>query len=187
MKNLVDFIYKIKGALSEKLCDKIIEEYANEDFIRGAHPSGLEVRKLSELAISDPELIDSKNSYTRKYIDQALFETVGKCISEYSDATMPFIATSDSGYSLRKMKTGDYYRQHIDYSPPGTAGAEWKVTASMCLNDEFEGGDFTFFDKKLRFELGKGDVLIFPSTFMYPHAVEEITAGERFAIVTWFS
>ena len=34
--------------------------------------------------------------------------------------------------------------------------------------------------------LNKGDVIIFPSNFMYPHTVKPITSGKRYVVVTWF-
>mgnify|MGYP001213588018 CR=1 FL=1 len=33
--------------------------------------------------------------------------------------------------------------------------------------------------------LKKGDVVIFPSNFMYPHRVEKVTKGTRYSFVTW--
>ena len=34
-------------------------------------------------------------------------------------------------------------------------------------------------------QLGKGDIIMFPSLFMYPHGVKEPTEGERFSGVCW--
>jgi len=51
------------------------------------------------------------------------------------------------------------------------------------LNQNYEGGDFKIIDKYLKFKTG--DVLIFPSNFMYPHEVTSITKGTRYSFVTW--
>jgi len=51
------------------------------------------------------------------------------------------------------------------------------------LNDNYEGGEFTIRDKEVK--LTRGDILIFPSNFMYPHKVKEITKGTRYSFVTW--
>ena len=56
----------------------------------------------------------------------------------------------------------------------------------MHLNDDYEGGEFAFFDRQLKYKLNKGDVLMFPSTFMYPHEVMPVTQGTRYSIITWF-
>ena len=52
------------------------------------------------------------------------------------------------------------------------------------LNDDFEGGDFVMFtDQKIEFN--KGDLLVFPSNFLYPHRVEEVKSGTRFSFISW--
>ena len=60
------------------------------------------------------------------------------------------------------------------------------ISCSMHLNDAYEGGEFAFFDRQLQYRLNAGDVLMFPSNFMYPHEVMPITKGTRYSIITWF-
>jgi predicted 2-oxoglutarate/Fe(II)-dependent dioxygenase YbiX len=52
------------------------------------------------------------------------------------------------------------------------------------LNDNFEGGDFLMFDAK-KVNLSAGDIILFPSNFLYPHAVTTITKGTRYSFVSW--
>lgn len=52
------------------------------------------------------------------------------------------------------------------------------------LNDDYEGGAFVFF-KDYEVKLTAGDILIFPSVFMYPHRVEKVTKGVRNSFVSW--
>lgn len=181
MLNLKDFIHVNRGFLSHEICDEILNEYNNEEFIRNQHPMGIEYRKLSELNISDPSVINAINTEHRQKLDEKVHLKIGEVLKKYPD----ILIQSDSGYSLRKMNTGDYYKQHVDQSAEGI-GTSWKLTASIVLNDDFEGGDFCFFDRELCYTLKKGDCLTFPANFMYPHEVKEITSGTRFALVTWF-
>ena len=37
----------------------------------------------------------------------------------------------------------------------------------------------------LKIELKKGDLLIFPSNFMYPHRVEPVLSGIRYSYISW--
>jgi predicted 2-oxoglutarate/Fe(II)-dependent dioxygenase YbiX len=59
------------------------------------------------------------------------------------------------------------------------------------LNEDYEGGDFVFFNPFNKEEiihsvsLKKGNVLMFPSNFLYPHSVKPITKGTRYSIVSW--
>jgi predicted 2-oxoglutarate/Fe(II)-dependent dioxygenase YbiX len=51
------------------------------------------------------------------------------------------------------------------------------------LNDDYEGGEFYLIDEKT--DLSKGDIIIFPSNFMYPHKVEPVTKGVRYSYISW--
>lgn len=52
------------------------------------------------------------------------------------------------------------------------------------LNNDYEGGELIMFgDKKI--ELNAGDIMVFPSNFMYPHEVKKVTSGIRYSYVSW--
>ena len=52
------------------------------------------------------------------------------------------------------------------------------------LNDNYSGGEFVMFkDKEYKFK--KGDIIIFPSNFLYPHEVKLVTKGTRYTYVSW--
>lgn len=57
------------------------------------------------------------------------------------------------------------------------------LTALGCLNEDFEGGDFVMWDKVIK--LKAGDIMVFPSVFLYPHRVEPVTKGKRYTFVSW--
>ena len=52
------------------------------------------------------------------------------------------------------------------------------------LNDNYKGGDFIMF-KKNKINLKQGDLLIFPSIFLYPHRVEPVLQGIRYSYISW--
>ena len=51
------------------------------------------------------------------------------------------------------------------------------------LNDNYKGGDFIIRNKKIKTKTG--DIIIFPSSFMFPHKVTEVTKGIRYSFVSW--
>ena len=53
-----------------------------------------------------------------------------------------------------------------------------------ALNDDYEGGEFIMFDD-YKIPLKTGDVVIFPSVFLYPHKVMPVTKGTRHSLVLW--
>ena len=59
-----------------------------------------------------------------------------------------------------------------------------KLSMSIILNDDFEGGDLEFHAEKNQPELPKGSVIIFPS--FIEHRVAPLTKGTRYSLVVWF-
>ena len=57
-----------------------------------------------------------------------------------------------------------------------------KLSMSIILNDDFEGGNFEFSREQL--ELPKGSVIVFPS--FIDHRVAPVTKGKRYSLVVWF-
>ena len=51
------------------------------------------------------------------------------------------------------------------------------------LNEDYEGAEFYCRARKI--ELKTGDILLFPSNFMYPHEVKEAKKGVRYSFVSW--
>jgi len=167
-----------KNLLPTTLCDEIIEEYRNDSFIFGEHPTSVEQRNLHELNISSPEVINLKNSYARKLIDTKIYESLDPIRESHGEIS----AYQDTGYSLRKMEKGQFYTEHTDQG----ASIPWQLTCSIILSDQYTGGEFCFFNRALCYQLEKGDAISFPSNFMYPHEISEVTSGVRYVIVTWF-
>ena len=54
----------------------------------------------------------------------------------------------------------------------------------MCIRDSYKGADLYFWEDYV-ITLGKGDILMFPSLFLYPHGVTEALEGERYSGVSW--
>lgn len=52
------------------------------------------------------------------------------------------------------------------------------------LNDNFDGGKFIMFEDH-EIDLKRGDILIFPSVFLYPHKVSPVIEGTRYSFTCW--
>ncbi|HEY0099683.1 MAG TPA: 2OG-Fe(II) oxygenase [Pyrinomonadaceae bacterium] len=75
---------------------------------------------------------------------------------------------------------GDFYVAHTDTIP----GDDYRYFTVLCyLNEEFEGGQTTFPALNYSFKPRTGAAIIFPATYL--HCAEPVTAGEKYAVVTW--
>lgn len=85
-------------------------------------------------------------------------------------------------------EVGDYYGWHTDESnwtpSKRSCGRIRKVSFTLLLNDDFNGGDFEMItDRKTVVPLQKGDMIFFHSDI--PHRVTEVTSGFRKSLVGW--
>jgi len=53
-----------------------------------------------------------------------------------------------------------------------------------ALNNNYEGGELVFFENT-KIELRAGDIMVFPSSFLFPHRVEPVRQGVRYSFVSW--
>ncbi|HAT67090.1 MAG TPA: hypothetical protein DCS66_21270 [Flavobacteriaceae bacterium] len=119
------------------------------------------------------------NKYILKPVSEAVKQyteklKTGKIISFFSDIR------------FNRYKSGTLMASHIDHIHSlfdGECKGVPVLSIVGVLNDDFEGGDFICREKKI--PLKEGDVLIFPSCFMFPHEVKEITSGARYSFVMW--
>jgi predicted 2-oxoglutarate/Fe(II)-dependent dioxygenase YbiX len=188
MKYLADYIHVFKNAAKDDLCEKIITEYKNSDDWRlGTMNQEYreDIRNCALIPISRNNVIE-KNKVVRKEIDHELFSCVSSTINKYIDLHPDCIFRQDTGYDLLRYEVGQYIKRHIDVGITDAMMAR-QISCSIALNNEYEGGEFAFFDNKLSYKLEKGDILMFPSGFMYPHEVLPITSGTRYSIITWFN
>lgn len=95
----------------------------------------------------------------------------------------------DFAYSLvrfNKYSIGQSIREHIDHIHNLFSGNPKGIPILSlvgCLNDDYEGGQFTLCDEPI--DIGVGQVIVFPSLFMYPHYVTPVTKGKRYSWVSW--
>jgi predicted 2-oxoglutarate/Fe(II)-dependent dioxygenase YbiX len=73
---------------------------------------------------------------------------------------------------------------HIDSIFDGTVKGIPILSIIGLLNDDFEGGEIEMFEDT-KIKLKAGEVLIFPSNFLYPHKVCPVTKGTRHSFVSW--
>ena len=63
--------------------------------------------------------------------------------------------------------------------------SERDLSLILFLNDDYEGGDLVFLDQNIKIKPEPGLLVTFPSTYNYPHKVEPVTKGTRYAMVWW--
>lgn len=142
---------------------------------------------LDSLEIKTPEDVSKHAMY--KFISHHIHKYIVMYASKFpffrDTYPNPFVNQIDI---LKYFENGKY-TAHVDESTETSRS----VTVVLNLNDEYEGGDFIFFNPTKKTEiihrekLKKGSILFFPSNFLYGHSVEPITKGTRYSIVSWIT
>lgn len=179
-----DYIAHLSGALPRDFCEAVLREYRDGGDWLAAHvESGgvrRDVRDTDLVPMSDRSVI-GRNRVVRQRLDETLARHTAAVLQRYHALFPRCQVTRDSGFELLRYRTGGFYRQHTD----SFHRAPRELACSFLLNGDFEGGEFAFFDRQRRVAMRQGDALVFPANFMYPHEVLPVTAGVRYAIVTW--
>ena len=184
---LESYIKILEDEVPTSLCKRILDEYANSDDWAPAQvvdpdsPVREDLRNCSIIYMSSEECIQ-KNQVVRSKLDEDLHTVLQKVATKYAE-TFPNINISmDTGYNLLRYETGQFYTTHCDdYKEDPRV-----LSCTVSLNDDYDGGEFSFFNDEMLVRTNTGGVICFPSNFMYPHGVREVVGGTRYAIVTWF-
>lgn len=184
MKNINDYIVVFDGVITDALCDAVLEEYKEcDDWIPAVTAAGLsdKERQCDNIGISF-DAVTQKNPKVRIKLDKYVFASAGLVIQKYNEKFPLCAIQEDSGYELLRYKEGQFYSEHTD----SFKSRPRAVSCSFALNDDYEGGEFAFFERELVYRIKKGSCIMFPSNFMYPHEIMPVTSGTRYSIVTWF-
>ena len=118
--------------------------------------------------------------FIKKKIRDALIE-YGKYIESiglYNNLFLSFFQFSHL-YRILKYEEGSKIHPHLDHS----TGKYGSVTFN--LNDDYKGGEFTFFNKKFTPELKRGSLMVFPADIYWTHEVLPVTEGTRYSMNTF--
>jgi predicted 2-oxoglutarate/Fe(II)-dependent dioxygenase YbiX len=183
--NIEDYIIEVENVVPEWLIDAIFREYENCNNWEYAGTAGgvdRNIRNVDEVALSSP-IVLTQNKEIREYLDKELYECAKVAIQNYNNLFPHSAIKNDSGYQLLRYFAGQFYKEHCDNFTelPRT------VSCSFALNDDYEGGEWAFFNSRIKKKPKRGSALLFPSNFMYPHQILPITKGVRYSVITWFN
>jgi hypothetical protein len=184
-KKLEDYVVIIKEVVPKKLYNKAVKELKEVSWQQHyfySHKTG------ERNALSKEKELDFSFDYISSHdeIMMCVWQSIGKYLEYYQ---FPWYNGWNGHSSLKynKYKKGTLMSEHCDHIQDMFEGERRGIPVLSCigaLNDNYEGGEFIMFkDKKYKFNAG--DIIIFPSNFLYPHRVEEVTKGTRYTYVSW--
>lgn len=177
--NLSQLIFHKKNFLTPEQCDLLINEYEqrnNENVLERCPEANTGIDTYStfkriELLLNTPAfkiIHDATEQMVNEYHDY--LDTFGAFHTEYRQCLL-----HSHMYRLLKYETGAKIHPHTDHEPFVYG------SCTFNLNDDYEGGEFSFWNGQHKIKLGQGDALIFPADHFWVHAVDPITQGVRYS------
>tara|TARA_B100001250_G_scaffold261339_1_gene225125 strand:- start:12 stop:608 length:597 start_codon:yes stop_codon:yes gene_type:complete len=187
---LDECIYVAEKIIPPDLCDSIVQDietrewqphrwYTSSSDTTHSNDRELDIqfatseltKKLSSYLIEAGKLYNQNYAYKHP----RAYERTGQMMSKFCPVR------------FNRYSTGQIMRQHMDHIHSIFDGVQKGIPVLSFIlnfNDDYEGADLFFWDDSV-IKLGKGDVCLFPSNFLFPHGVTEVTKGKRYSGVCW--
>lgn len=180
--DLRNYVYKIDNFIDQPTCKQLI-------------------KKISKLEWKSHGYWDEKNNTVRTYDNELsvlqtdipevkqLNSKIKYAIEEYiSKFTTLFWSYNAYSYiRLNRYNKNTYMRTHCDHIYSlfdGTKKGVPVLSILGALNSNYTGGDFIMFEQDV-IKLDPGNLLIFPSSFLFPHEVTPVLSGTRYTYISW--
>ncbi len=193
MKKLTDYILTVDNLMSDDLIERLISEYSDESEWLAYSENYHGKASGKGIFVCNPEVIGDSKS--RKILSEEITSSFSKAFEAYKKK---YSRVNEEGYDylmlekinpirLLRYSTGHYLGNHIDKLPdvlPNQPG--WPVVScSMCVNSDYRGGNMILIDGDISVEPKSGRAILFPSNFLFPHAIDPIISGTRYVLVSW--
>tara|TARA_S200002703_G_C3796084_1_gene245763 strand:+ start:1453 stop:2040 length:588 start_codon:yes stop_codon:yes gene_type:complete len=192
MKNIEDYVYRTK--ISDSLLKETLIAVAKKEnkWLTHSYTSGQDLKITTtdkEFEVSSIELIDvdladdlmgELNLLLSKYVEN--INSLMK-LDEGSSLTWGGFTSPRINRYNKKTIMKEHF-DHINSIFDGQRKGIPTLTILGLLQNADKGGEFVMWGDKV-IDMKPGEILIFPSLFMYRHKVNEILEGTRISFVSW--
>jgi len=185
-KNLSDYIKVYHNHIDDGICKQTIDElnaavWHEHTFDNYDNKTKIKLSGNQELSTS------YDNVSTKDVLMKQIWEGLNQYIIKdfhfsWLDGWNGFTPLRFNQYKENKKMAE--HCDHIIINEAGTRKGIPVLSIIGSLNDDYEGGEFIMFQDE-EIKLKQGDLMIFPSVFLYPHRVEPVTKGVRNTFVSW--
>lgn len=184
---LKNYITQFHNAVSYKNVSVLIR-YANTvDYVKGKVGLGVENKKIRNVSLF--HFAANEKSLTKCHWANYLNHKITLCMNTYLQKqnllnyTHPIQGLNQ--LDLLKYEKDNFYDYHTDDHKNSIR----VLSAILFLNNDYEGGELsfknTFNDDEISVKPTPGTIVVWPSNFLFPHAVKSVKNGIRYTIVAW--
>ena len=187
--NLKDYILHLDKWIPQNIIDKFIKELSNNNnWERHKYTNS---KTFITKSINANKELDVCYGENLTYLKE-LYDLIWKALEKYIVKEKLGNDTFDCWNGFSRIRFNRYNKnqimsKHCDHIHSLFTGEKKGIPILSIvgvLNDDYEGGEFIMFDDyEIKFKAG--DLIIFPSVFLYPHLVKPVKKGTRYSFVSW--
>tara|TARA_R110002126_G_scaffold31906_1_gene102038 strand:+ start:2056 stop:2640 length:585 start_codon:yes stop_codon:yes gene_type:complete len=182
-----DLKYRINSLVPKEVCKKLIkifEKYPKLHLAESSYKFKTKKHEIDDFKCLNLSQINKPNedilyalNEARKYIsimvaNYVLYIKSKKISPTFSDK----LIGSSSNIRILKYDIGQCIKDHTD------VGGTTRASCTLNLNEDYEGGEFRFFDGQIKEVFKTGDAMLFPAEPIWIHGTEPVTKGARYSI-----
>jgi len=182
---LKDYVKVYQGFYDSEFCKNIVSTIENVNWeIHYFYNPMTKINSSNENELS----VSHENVPLKQELDKKIWNILERYIMQ-DMAHMKDWYNGWLGYSLSRFNRYDpstemkLHCDHIHSLFDGERRGIPVLTVLGTLNEDYEGGELMLCGEKI--ELKTGDVIVFPSNFLYPHEVKPVKSGVRYSFVSW--
>lgn len=140
----------------------------------------LEARYCVDFKVGQKNLGDRNESNSVFYdMHESIFRSIYQCSQDYGAYWGVGINYFEAFNFVKYESPGHHFNIHADHGPAYVT----TVSIVAYLNDDYYGGELYFPRFDLTIKPKQGDVVMFPSTFIYEHASQPMISGTKYSVV----
>ena len=186
-RTILDFVQVYKQAITPNQCQTVLNKVDGMEWNTHVWSS---YNKMAESESPDTEF--KRAEVTNGIARLLLSGCINSCVDRYTRYIENIFSIS-IGFngmtipSINRYNVGQKMLPHVDHITSifdGKLKGIPTLSVVGLLNNDFTDGQFMFWEEH-DMKLEVGDMMVFPSNFMYKHHVEPVTKGTRYSFVSW--
>ena len=181
----MDQKFHVKNLIDENMCKNLIQFY--EDKIDMATPEESYKFEQDKIMLDNfgcLNLSQFKDNMGFQGPYDIIINYIRKVVADYEQYVKNTLCpsfrnvffTNTRNIRILKYNVGQCIKDHSDID------GYTRGSLTINLNDDYEGGEFRFFDGQEKVKLSRGEAMLFPAEPIWIHGTEPITKGVRYSI-----
>ena len=187
--NLKDYILHLNNWIPKNILDKCLKELSdNKTWEKHTYSNTKTLEDISKNGDKELDICYGNNLTYLKELHDLTWKALEKYIVIDKIGGDEFNGWQGfSGIRFNRYNKEQIMSKHCDHIFTLFTGKQRGIPILSIvgvLNDDYKGGEFIMFDDyEIKFKAG--DLIIFPSLFLYPHLVRPVKEGTRYSFVSW--